>query len=502
MSTLIVGWNFDSNAKNADYEINSTSPTRSNDNPPRAGDFDWGEIEVISEPILKQDNNINQSRKPKIAVEDDKIYVVWSDNTDYNGAGGDYDIFFRYFDGTKWSEIQVISEAIEGLDLNIKGSYNPSIAVENEKIFVVWFDYNNTHNSGPDSDIFYRCNITGLSWEPIQVISEPIIGFDNNVGDSGLPKIEVENDKIYVAWQDYSDIDNSGIEGEILFRCNLTGSSWDTIQIISEPVLGYNINTGASIGPDIAVENGKIYLVWMDSNDTYNAGLDLDIFFRCNLTGYGWETVQVISEPVEGYNINTGHSQDPSISVENCKIYIIWWDLTNTNGAGEDMDIFYKCNLTGYSWENVQVISEPIYGQNNNIGDSLYPRIAVEYNKIYVVWYDFNNTNNASGDFDIFYKCNLTGSAWENVQVISEPIPGKNSNTFESKWPDIFVDQGKSHIIWQDKNNTNGANTDWDIFYRNVSLPIILSLPGVAPTLGNTSTEFNFTFKYTHLFFS
>lgn len=104
LSVLIAGWNFDLGAKSLNNKMSSTSTSRSN-RLPRDGNFDWGQIEVISEPIMEGNININDSTGPAIAVENDKIYVVWSDSTDYNRAGGDADIFFRYFDGGKWSDL-------------------------------------------------------------------------------------------------------------------------------------------------------------------------------------------------------------------------------------------------------------------------------------------------------------------------------------------------------------------------------------------------------------
>ena len=226
LSLLIIGGDFDLNAKNLDNEKTSTSISRSNKNP-KGGNFDWGEIEVISEPIPTLNYNINSSDAPKVAVEDDKIYVVWQDNTDYNGAGGDLDIFYRYFDGNQWSDIQVISEPITGQNINTEESFCPDIAVESGKIYVTWGDRNNTNGAGTDDDIIYRCNITGNNWEDIQVISEPIPGFNSNVEESGDPSITVENDKIYIVWYDKNDTNRAGTDQDIFYRCNITGYCWE-----------------------------------------------------------------------------------------------------------------------------------------------------------------------------------------------------------------------------------------------------------------------------------
>jgi len=495
---LILGWDFKLNADSFNSELNDILTSQSVNNP-RAGDSDWGPIEVISEEVLGQNNNIDASYDPKIAIENDKIYVVWQDQTDYNNAGTDWDIFYRYFNGIKWSKIQVISEPIEGQNLNNDKSETPDIAIENGKIYVIWHDFTNLNNAGSDEDIFFRCNLTGTEWEDIQVISEPVFGLNSNTGASRNSKIAIDNGNIYVVWEDFNNTNNAGLDGDIFYRCNFTGLSWEEIQIISEPVFGQNFNTGISDFSSIAVENDKIYVTWRDTNDTNGAAIDSDIFYRCNLTGTEWEDIQVISEPIPGWNYNVGGSGRPSIAVENEKIYVVWNDNNNTNGSDQDWDIFYKCNLSGSSWEQVQVISEPILGQGFNKELSLAPEIAVENGKIYVVWVDETNLNSAGTDADIFHRCNITGTNWEDMQVISEPIAGRNFNGEHSDDPHIIVSNGKNHIVWQDSNNTKGSGFDADIFYRTIFSPVILSSPIVTPTLGNTNTEFNFTVSYFHL---
>ncbi len=498
LSSLIVSLNSGVGTENPENVSQDNSIARSL--PRSNGGINWSEIEVISEPVYGQDFNVVYSAYPKIAVENDKIYVVWDDANDTNGAGNERDIFYRYFDGSKWGDIQVISEPVPGQNFNIGWSYAPSIAVENGKIYVVWHDTNDTNGAGVDSDIFYRSNLTGLGWEPVQVISEPVLDQNINTGISQFfPKITVENDKIYVIWYDTTNLNGAGTDQDIFFRCNLTGTNWEDIQVISEPEPGKDYNTKAVDQYDIAVENGKIYVVWADLNETYNSGVDKDIFYRCNLTGLAWNDIEVISEPVPGQDRNIGNSWRPSIDVNNDKIYIVWEDTNNTIGGGTDQDIFFRCNLNSNSWEDIQVISEPEPGNDYNLGVSSWPSISVENDNIFIVWRDNNQTNGAGGDSDIFYIANFSVSEWEPVQVISEPILGQNNNTLGSNYPNIAVENSNIFVVWSDYNNTNGAGTDGEIFFRSAYSPLGLRFPKVTPTSGNTSTYFNFTVQYFHL---
>jgi uncharacterized protein YjbI with pentapeptide repeats len=503
LNVVLASWNdelkADTPENNPQYISNNIPKPLSN------GGINWSQIEVLSEPVVGQNFTNSTKAFPDIAVENDKIYVVWNDKNDTNGSGIDTDIFYRYFDGNIWSDIQVISELVPGQNFNTGISGDPQIAVEKGRIYVVWGDYNNTNGAGTDTDIFYRCNITGSGWEDVQVISEPLVGQNFNINGSWDPSIAVENGNIYVVWRDQNNTNGAGLDWDIFYRCNLTGSGWEDVQVVSEPVDGQDFNSANSAfswGGEIAVDDGSIYVVWSDNNDTNDAGIDRDIFYRCNLTGSGWEDIQVISEPVLGQDTNTMISGRADIAVENGKIYVVWQDQNNTNGAGTDTDIFYRCNLTGSFWEDVQVISEPITGQNLNTAYSQHSDIVVDNDKIYIVWGDKNNTNGAGTDIDIFYRCNITSYSWETIQVISEPVPGWNFNTMRSNYPAIAAKNGKNHIVWEDNNNTNGAGTDTDIFYRwkYITLPsLFLGNPRLTPKLGNTSTEFNFTVTYYQL---
>jgi hypothetical protein len=458
------------------------------------------EIEVLSESNFGENNNLNSSKNVKLAVENDKIYAVWEDNSSTNGAGGDFDIFFRYFDGKLWSDIQVISEPEFGNDLNTGGSGSPNIVVETGKVYVVWTDNTNFNNAGSDLDIFFRCNLTGGSWEDIQVISEPNSGVNNNNRTSNNPDLKVVDGEIYTVWQDNTNVSGSGIDDDIFFRCNFSGSSWEEIQIISEPVQGKNINNGGSSIPKLAVEDSKIFVVWTDGTDINGAGTDYDIFYLCNLTGTSWEPVQIISEPVVSGDLNFRWSYYPDLAVENSNIYVVWMDSSNFSSADQDSDIFYLHNDSGKGWGAIQVLSEPVSDSNFNVASSLMPSIVVEAGKLYVVWYDKNDTyGSGNRDFDIFLRYNITGYDWGSMQILSEPILGLNISRNTSRYPDVAVAKGTVHVVWHDSNNFNGAGSDFDIFYRGISYPLSLTIPDVYPVSGDTSTQFNFTVKYRHM---
>ncbi|MCK5560609.1 MAG: putative Ig domain-containing protein, partial [Thermoplasmata archaeon] len=284
-----------------------------------------------------------------------------------------------------------------------------------------------------------------------------------------------------------------GGDYDVHYRCNLTGSNWEDIQVISEPVVGSGFNSQDSVDPLITVNYSQIYVAWEDANNTYGAGWDTDIFVRCNLTGNNWEAVQVVSEPLLSGDMSTGSSYDHGFAAADGKIYVVWEETWNYNGAGWDEDIFYRCNLTGYSWEPIQVISEPVFGQNFDQGSEDDPKLAAENGVVYVTWGNSNNTNWKGTDYDIVYRVSFTGLDWEPIEVVSEPEAGQNFNQGSEYYADIAVDNGKAAVAWPDGNYTFGSGFDDDIHLRVTNLAPKLWAGDVTPASGNTSTWFNFT---------
>ncbi|MCK5560933.1 MAG: hypothetical protein KAJ51_10085, partial [Thermoplasmata archaeon] len=133
VSAIFFGLNLQITAIEPDNSPNNSLAVN-NYLPLSAQEINWSQIEVISEPYFGQNYNQHGSAAPKIAVEGDKIYVVWHDATELDYCGLDYDIFYRFFDGYEWSEIQVISEPVQGKDFNTVSSYEPAIAVENGNV--------------------------------------------------------------------------------------------------------------------------------------------------------------------------------------------------------------------------------------------------------------------------------------------------------------------------------------------------------------------------------
>ena len=151
--------------------------TKENANP---GSY-WQITEVVSS------DSTDTSFDPSLTVDSaGNIHIAWFDQTNYAGAGTDFDIFYNFWNATteSWNTTEVVSTE------STSQSYRPSLAVDSAgNVHIAWEDYTDYAGSGTDRDIFYkRWNSSSLSWTTTEVVStgstsdyscNPSPGFEN-----------------------------------------------------------------------------------------------------------------------------------------------------------------------------------------------------------------------------------------------------------------------------------------------------------------------------------
>ena len=282
----------------------------------------WTVTEVIST------ESTSTSNCPDIAIDaSGNLHVIWHDSTNYNGAGTDYDIFYKYWNATTkvWALTEVVSTE------STSSSYWPAIEVDGGgNVHAVWYDFTNYGGSGSDRDIFYkRKDVTTGSWRATEVVST------ESTGHSFNPALIVDwYENVHVIWYDYTNYGASGTDGDIFYkRWNATAGSWTEAEIVSTE------STRLSFFPDLALDGfGNIHIIWADSTNYNGSGPDYDIFYkRWNIITRLWTSTEVISTE------STSTSNWPDIVVDSFgNLHLVWHDVTNYNGAGTDYDIFYK----------------------------------------------------------------------------------------------------------------------------------------------------------------
>jgi hypothetical protein len=96
---------------------------------------------------------------PSLDVWNDIVYVVWEDYSDYMGSGDNpSDIYYKRKLSTGWESTEVIAIESSG------GATNPSISVDSDdgRVHIVWQDFSDFQGSGGDWDIFYKMHSGNL----------------------------------------------------------------------------------------------------------------------------------------------------------------------------------------------------------------------------------------------------------------------------------------------------------------------------------------------------
>jgi len=357
-------------------------------------------------------------RQPSIAVENGKVHVVWeTDKSLY------FDIYYRYFAQGLWQPEQEVSTNSADEEHTLT-----EMAVSNGKVHVVWKEAIEPTPDG-DTDIYYRC-FNGTAWKPEQEIS-----IDLDKEHQTNPHIAAEGDKVYVVWEN-----GTWTELNIHYR-HYDGVAW-------QPIMKFGENDGIwQFGKKIAVENGKVHIVFQQN---LSGSTDFDIYYKY-FDGTIWHPDVEISID------NFDEAQvEPDIAVENGEVHVVYRDSKDSTDQG---DIYYRhcannC-FNSVNWEAPIEISTDI-----KIDDFQgKPSIAAENNKVYVVWmgngYDWN-----------IYYAYFDSTSWQPQEEISIDI-----GTEDQWYPDIAVEHGHIHVVW----GLYLPNI-FDIYYRHYVPPFLPDL--------------------------
>jgi hypothetical protein len=243
---------------------------------------------MLWQPSLSISTDIGMEYQvfPAVAVSNDKVHAVWT--VEWVPLGGDWDIYYAQFNGTSWQPQEELT-----MDVLDEQQNRPAIATDGDEVHAIW------ENLNPDWFLQYRY-YNGSAWQSIQ-------DFDDSDGEWELyPSIAAENGKIYMVW---TDGPVPPMNGNISFRY-FDGTAWQPEETISTDIVDESQSN-----PDIAVENGEAYVVFSDRKD-----VDSDIYFR-HFNGTSWEPEIEISA-----DLGPSDQIRPRIAVDNGRIYVVWED--------------------------------------------------------------------------------------------------------------------------------------------------------------------------------
>jgi hypothetical protein len=329
--------------------------------------FDGTSWQTIFE--VSSDGGTERQSNPSIAVDGNEAHVVWVDE-----GGGDWDIYYRHFNGMSWQPEMELSTDSGG-----EWQRQPQVVASGGKVHVVWVD-----EGGGDFDIFYR-HFDGIGWQPEQEISA-----DVTMEMQETPGIVVEGDSVHVTW-----VDRGGGDPDIFHRF-FNGTSWRPVEEVST-------DAGAEwqVAGRPAVLGGKLHVIWMDQEDG-----DWDIYYR-----NGTEAVGDMIPPNSFANpISPYWQPDPTFDVG-------WtatddWDLANVS-------LHFRYSPDNVSWGGWQE-----WAYNNTISGTVssgsFPFTAVPGDGFYEF---YTIASDSSGNVEA-----TPAFADAIAEVDTTPIPPFNTN--------------------------------------------------------------------------
>jgi hypothetical protein len=174
---------------------------------------------------------------PDLAVEGGEIHVVW-----HACVSGECDVYYRFFDGTLWHPIELVSD--DDMGLTPVDHEGPEVAVENGEVYVLWMLY-----SPSDYGLFLRRK-TGGSWETIERA-----GWFPAMRRCVGSHLAAENEHVYIAWSS----SQVGESGNVHYR-HFNGIFWEPVEKATDYIYPESGHPQGTTG--IAVRNGTIHLLY------------------------------------------------------------------------------------------------------------------------------------------------------------------------------------------------------------------------------------------------
>ena len=303
------------------------------------------------EPSQLVFGDLNDQRKPAIAIDsDDTIYVVWQ-SKDSNGF---WDIFVSTsINGTDWSNPVKVNS---GDPDNESNQTSPAIGINGtSKAYIAWED----HSKGDsDKDIWVASSTDAINWN-----IELEVDAANNQTEPSV-SIDLSDNTAYIFWTDARNATTD------IYAAKFT-SSWSI-----NPLVETNSNQWSPVG---ATPIGDIHLLWVDDYLGYD-----DIFYGKDGSNLPIDDGTTIVDEPETFQ----SSPSMSIAVNDTKVFACWQDSRNVSGNA-DTDIYYTVKGNSGFGTNILV--------NDDIGTftQTSPVIGTDiYGSPFIVWVDNREGNN------------------------------------------------------------------------------------------------------------
>lgn len=395
----------------------------------------------ISFSSEKQTNSLQWF--PSLAADNESVYVVWADERNGNYTrmmnnqphkSGDIYLSKGSFQNGWVFDKDIRINEIKGTT----GHGSPSIAVDNNNLYVVWED----DRFGFEELYFSTTEKNNVKFKKdLPVVAE--------TGSQVLPSIAILKGTVYVAMMNKKNWDIDFTEGYPV----------NGVYRFEKPIRVNDDSSGNwHYAPSLAVDDEKnVCIAWLDARNS-----NYDIYFS---HGIKENEIWRFSQNIRINDDSTNASQyTPSMVFENRSVYIAWYDDRN-----KDLDIFFSTGrLENNFWKfdkNIRI--------NDDTGNTsqMHPSIAVRNGEIFAVWED-----EREGASNIYFSNSIRrNDSLEFIKNIKvNDISGKHYD------PQLNIYEDNIYTVWQaEKTGTDGGDIyishgkyngkNWE-FSRNVKV--------------------------------
>ncbi len=465
-----------------------------------------GTVRLLPDVVFAPEQRVNDdvdkvaqtNKRPALAAVGDLVYLAWRDIRNNDSEG---DIFFaRSTDGGQtWSANIQINDDPPGARQN-----DPYLVAENNDVYLVWHD----EREGGEGDIYFARSMDGgQSWGPnmrvngntISVVGDPAVAtgagarlhvtwatsktliyanrsidagqsWQGNVpvgsGDSdnhffsGYPAPGIATNgsgDVYVAWQAFKD-NQGGTDRLRAFasRSIDNGSSWGAdVRINVE-----GNDTAVQQKPQLAYDNGKLYVVWANFHNSSPLN-DPDLYFARSLDGgQSWSASTQVNTNEILFN-----TPDPIIAVDSGGVVYASWRGDHLDSVG---DIFFKRSLDGGNTWQVErrVNTDPAGGRQDS--PALFAGAA---GRVYLAWPDERDNEQ-----NLYFTTALTGITYTSGTLISRILDTDGAAQWGNiAWTATTPPSTTLTLYTRSGNTTNpddGTWSNWSTAYTSSPAPI------------------------------
>ena len=379
---------------------------------------------TLDAEVVRIYHSSRQAEFPSIiTMQNGDLMLVFGDGTHFNG---DHTLFYMIYSQAtgKWSNAQ------QAVPRRNSSAYAQLAIDRDGDIHMAYMD----GNSGGNRDIYYAMfSNAQQKWGP------SFLAYDSYGVNSSWPRIQVEDDQIYIAWShNYGD---PGLDMDICMIVNTKGGAWPVDKRARKTIS--NTPPAVSIHTDFVVKDKKAYALWMDTTGADGIVRNGNWKMRYNEAAYSPAAQDWPFGSSSTLFANADNEYYPALTIDPSGTVHGMYSFKN----GPYLHIMKK---PGGGWSAPRSVSP------NGTHQNVFAYLRYHDGLLHTCFRE----SASDGETLVYYR-GLTDGTWSAPFVVA-------SKRLEIGYPWLTVDRkGDVHVVWSEGPNDESRS----IFYSKIELP-------------------------------